>query len=299
MPGNYVIMVGADRTPSGRARASEPSEWTRAPFFVPTPEHPDDLVDIPALTPGAKVWIWCHEEKEFGNGLGLTGVGVAADTRREGSEIALTISHIDLYRRPLGFERFLTHVKDDPVLRDLYWDRTVRTRYLTDPEALAWKRAIARAHNAIEAEARAYELSRLPQAADSEFFMAVARERWQPETPAEYAPFAEAVIDRDGICAVTGSRVRALLEAAQIVPFQLRRPERLSLENGLTLRCDIHRLYVCDLIRIDPDHRAIAVHPTLEHSEYARLAGRPVPDFIPEIYLRLEAERRDRLDAPE
>lgn len=74
-----------------------------------------------------------------------------------------------------------------------------------------------------------------------------------------------------GTCAITGSTVTPLLEAAHIVPHALKTDYATS--NGLLLRADIHTLFDLHLIAIDADGR-VAVSRTLEGTEYAQYHGR-------------------------
>ena len=52
-------------------------------------------------------------------------------------------------------------------------------------------------------------------------------------------------------CAVTGERTLPVLEAAHIKPFSLVKAH--SVDNGLSLRSDIHRLYDQGYVSVTPD----------------------------------------------
>ncbi|WP_321935388.1 HNH endonuclease signature motif containing protein [Paraburkholderia sp. J8-2] len=73
------------------------------------------------------------------------------------------------------------------------------------------------------------------------------------------------------VCAVSGSTVEALLEAAHIVPHALE--TNYAITNGLLLRADIHTLFDLHLITIDSDGR-VCVARSLEWTEYAQFRGR-------------------------
>ncbi|GJE62065.1 HNH endonuclease [Methylobacterium trifolii] len=77
-----------------------------------------------------------------------------------------------------------------------------------------------------------------------------------------------------GCCAMTGCTVEAALEAAHLSPYQ--GPQTNHVTNGILLRADIHTLYDCGLISINPETREVVVSSTLAGSEYATIAGRPV-----------------------
>lgn len=74
----------------------------------------------------------------------------------------------------------------------------------------------------------------------------------------------------DGKCAVTGSRIVDLLEAANILPHAEGTNYRAS--NGLLLRADVHTLYDLHLLSID-EHYRIHLSKVLEVSEYRRYHG--------------------------
>ena len=74
----------------------------------------------------------------------------------------------------------------------------------------------------------------------------------------------------DGRCAVTGSRIVDLLEAAHILPHA--EGTDYSVSNGLLLRADIHTLYDLLLLSIDERYR-VHLSTAIEMSEYRRHHG--------------------------
>ncbi|WP_434716931.1 HNH endonuclease [Paraburkholderia sp. A2RO-4L] len=72
-------------------------------------------------------------------------------------------------------------------------------------------------------------------------------------------------------CAISGSTVEPLLEAAHIVPHALE--TNFATTNGLLLRADIHTLFDLYLIAVAADGR-VAVSRSLEWTEYAQFRGR-------------------------
>jgi hypothetical protein len=73
-------------------------------------------------------------------------------------------------------------------------------------------------------------------------------------------------------CAITGCAVEDVLEAAHITPYRGKLTNHVS--NGLLLRADLHTLFDCGLIAIEPATRTIVVADALKASSYAKLAGR-------------------------
>lgn len=82
----------------------------------------------------------------------------------------------------------------------------------------------------------------------------------------------------EGRCAVTGSTVEPLLEAAHIRAYL--GPETNHVTNGLLLRADIHTLFDLGLIWIDEDMRIVAAD-RLTGTDYASLSGRKL--MLPQV----------------
>lgn len=78
----------------------------------------------------------------------------------------------------------------------------------------------------------------------------------------------------DRKCAMTGCDIEDLLEAAHIAPY--RGPQTNHVQNGLLLRSDIHTLFDCGLITIDPASNGIILSSRLNRSSYRKLAGRKI-----------------------
>ena len=96
-------------------------------------------------------------------------------------------------------------------------------------------------------------------------------------------------------CVVTECSVRDVLEAAHIFPYRGRATNQVN--NGLLFRADIHTLFDCGLMAIDPESMTVLVSNELNDSEYERLRGRRIrspqePDQQPSVEaLRAHMER--------
>ncbi|MGR3715242.1 MAG: HNH endonuclease [Thermohalobaculum sp.] len=73
-------------------------------------------------------------------------------------------------------------------------------------------------------------------------------------------------------CVVTGCAVEDVLEAAHITPYLGGTTNHPS--NGLLLRTDLHTLFDCGLLAIEPKTRVVLIAPALQSSSYSKLAGR-------------------------
>lgn len=69
-----------------------------------------------------------------------------------------------------------------------------------------------------------------------------------------------------GACAVSQTKVEAVLEAAHITPYQGERTNHIS--NGILLRTDLHTLFDLHLLRINPKTNKVEVSPSLAATPY-------------------------------
>jgi hypothetical protein len=78
----------------------------------------------------------------------------------------------------------------------------------------------------------------------------------------------------DRRCVITGCDIEDLLEAAHIVPYKGEQTNHI--QNGLLLRSDIHTLYDCGLIAIDPEKMTVVISSRLSKSSYNKLADKKI-----------------------
>lgn len=99
-------------------------------------------------------------------------------------------------------------------------------------------------------------------------FRAIRLRRGQPTFRAE---LLEAYGQR---CAISGCPVVDVLDAAHITPYGGKLTNHVS--NGLLLRTDIHTLFDCGLLAIEPTTRKIVIADALKDSSYNNFSGRPL-----------------------
>ena len=97
---------------------------------------------------------------------------------------------------------------------------------------------------------------------------AIKQRRGQPEFRAK---LTEAY---GGRCAITGCDAVPALEASHIVGYAETGSQDVT--NGLLLRADIHTLFDCDLIRIDPTSMSVVLTDGLKGTAYDELDGKPL-----------------------
>lgn len=111
--------------------------------------------------------------------------------------------------------------------------------------------------------------------------------------------FREALLKAyDSCCAISGCKVLAVLEAAHIFPYLGAQTNDVS--NGLLLRTDLHTLFDCGLITIDPTSYAVSLDSSLRNTEYGALDGVPIrlpqkPSYRPSAAALLEHRRTSSL----
>ncbi|MEX2376003.1 MAG: HNH endonuclease [Dehalococcoidia bacterium] len=78
----------------------------------------------------------------------------------------------------------------------------------------------------------------------------------------------------NGTCAITGTDVSDVLQAAHIRPYN--GPSTNHVTNGLLLRADLHTLFDLKLIAINPKSMCLTVSPRLQGTIYWELNGREI-----------------------
>lgn len=75
-------------------------------------------------------------------------------------------------------------------------------------------------------------------------------------------------------CPITGATQAEVLQAAHIIPYKGSHSNEIG--NGLLLRADIHLLFDCYLLSINPKHMHVEVAPGVDDEFYRRLHGKIV-----------------------
>lgn len=82
----------------------------------------------------------------------------------------------------------------------------------------------------------------------------------------------------DGRCAVSGTNVSVVLEAAHIMPYATTPSNKIT--DGILLRADLHTLYDAGLLKISKDYKVL-VDNSLKHSEYWQFNQKTI--FLPHL----------------
>ena len=116
----------------------------------------------------------------------------------------------------------------------------------------------------VEPRTEVTHISEPPEAPDDD----IGRKRWVSQTYRKGQPaFRKRLLHLyDGACAITGVAIEVVLDAAHIVDHS--KMGINNSDNGLLLRSDIHDLFDCGLIRLDPDNCQVLVDESLEDTSY-------------------------------
>ena len=148
-------------------------------------------------------------------------------------------------------------------------NRHVDFRRFQDAASEAWEGGVERKvetdDRQSEEDAQAASIGDSGQDGEELQLVAIRTRRGQPD-------FRDRLLRAyNGTCAVSGSTVVSLLEAAHIVPHSVE--TNYATSNGILLRSDIHTLFDLHLMAVDTNCR-VAVSRSLQWTEYAQYRGR-------------------------
>lgn len=88
-----------------------------------------------------------------------------------------------------------------------------------------------------------------------------------------------------GRCAITGCRVKEVLEAAHVKPYcSISKQKENCSGNGILLRADIHTLFDLNLIIVHPKTKRLEVKESLQNSRYRKFDGVILQSYQENIY---------------
>lgn len=100
-------------------------------------------------------------------------------------------------------------------------------------------------------------------------------------------PFRRSLLEAyGGACAVSGTTVVDVLQAAHIRPYN--GPSTNHVTNGILLRADLHTLFDLRLLTVDPSSMKVVISPRLQGTDYWLFNGQPLglpvkPSCLPNL----------------
>ncbi|MYH57973.1 MAG: hypothetical protein F4145_08260 [Boseongicola sp. SB0675_bin_26] len=278
----FFKVNGEEHCPKGVARPKNAGDWEGGTVLIPNngPSRIGSRGAAPSVAIGDEIWIWTHEDEQYGRGLGLTAQATAAGVSANGEFIEVALLDVQLLDRPFGFRnfagdptgsRFLDQVdrnrahnayliedEDYPEFIAVVKERNVPlSEEVQDEHVQDWDRALAKYKDTLLKDLETRRAATL---------------KVRPLQSAFRNALFETYSER---CVVSGCKVPEALEAAHIMPHN-GDPMWDQVENGLLLRRDLHALFDAFLWSVDPKSGALHVSGRLKSTDYARFSGRKI-----------------------
>ncbi|SDF62277.1 HNH endonuclease signature motif containing protein [Rhodobacter capsulatus] len=310
--GAFILKInGAVHAPGGICRPKSGTDWEggtlRMPWSGERASSRSDRAPGDKVAPGDRLYIWAHEDKAYGHGLGLTATAIADRVETGDQDLAIGLRDVALLPRPFGFKILGSRVQDFPMLQRMDEDRGLRAWQMNAAETDAIDRLIQEFGSEFASQQAQAEAAHLPpleravmqdrdeiEQAEEDRKTAIVKAR-----PGQQKFRDMAMKHHGGRCVFTGVRVAAALEAAHVIPHT-GNPAFEVAENSLVLRRDIHALFDASLIAIDPRSGRLVLSPSLEGSIYAKnLSGKPVDHKLAREALQYQFRRFTAAQAQE
>lgn len=307
-PRSFLIKVNSNDAPGRLGAPRKASEWENGFFATDPPlksRHghnlPREQTKDPSIGDNLHIWI---------NGKGLTAIAeVSSDPMPyQGKMLRIQVGNVLLYDPPGIIND--SHLPGVPgsVLKEIGSLRTTSLRYLSSAHAQELEDAVGRRGGTLaptdgpSTVPPQPSVPTAPPASNSqEFRDEHKRTERLIEQRQNQGPFRKAVMAHDSRCAVTRCRTAEVLEAAHLIPYASKDPERDKPENGILLRADIHTLLDRHLVAVNPETMLLWVSSRLHETAYAGLNDRKIRTGAGLEQLRHQYEaamRRDRGEPP-
>lgn len=290
---------GLQDGPKHIARPNKLSDWEdevlAMPWDGPRPSSFSDLTPGPEIKAGDVLYLWAHEDEDYGNGYGLTGIAITKGVASQEGPLMIQLNNLALLKSPFGFKDIEGEVWESRILDLIHSDRgprawimSVEERQDIDILIARWGRrktqAVKNAENKYLSalEAALHEQKEEIGEAEQERKTAVAKAR-----PGQQRFRTEAMKRHGGRCIVTGTKIAEVLEAAHVIPHT-GHPAFEVPENSLVLRRDVHALFDSGLIALHPKSGQLLIAESLKTSGYVKLDKKVVDHKLAPESLRYQ-----------
>ena len=268
--------------PGRNARPRNDIDWEGGTVLIPGdgPRRIGSRDRAPSVAVGDEIWIWTHEDEEYGGGLGLTARATAAGISAIGEFVEVALRNVQLLDRPFGFRAFAGDPTGSRFLDQVEPNRAHNAYLIEDEDypgfiAVVEERSVPLPDEVQDEYVQGWdrELAKHKDALLKNLEM--RRTATLKARPLQRA-FRDALFQTySGRCVVSGCKVPEALEAAHIMPHS-GDPIWDQAENGLLLRRDLHSLFDAFLWSVDPKSGSLHVSDRLNPTGYAKLDGRKV-----------------------
>ncbi|MDE0347725.1 MAG: HNH endonuclease signature motif containing protein [Boseongicola sp.] len=273
---------GEEHCPKDIARPKNAGDWEGGTVLIPDdgPSRIGSRGAAPSVAIGDEVWIWTHEDEQYGRGLGLTAQATAAGMSASDEFIEVVLRNVQLLDRPFGFRSFACDSTGSRILDQVDRNRA-HNAYLIEDEDYPEFIAVVKERNAplpndVQDEHVQGWDRELAKYKDTLLKNLEIRRMATLKARSLQGSFRDALIRAySGRCVVSGCKVPEALEAAHIMPHN-GDPIWDQVENGLLLRRDLHALFDAFLWSVNPKSGSLHISARLNSTGYAKLAGRKV-----------------------
>lgn len=285
----YLIKVNGDlRCPQNISRPNSSADWeggeilieARSPVLARVGGH----LEAPNISEGDELWIWTHEDEQFGGGLGLTAKAIAGKQKPADGDTALELRNVTLLPRPFGFRDLGVGPTGSRLIDYI---RTYRHRlvYLIEDDDYEDFERVVDDHSRELSDAVRYSYSegweREIHNHKKDLLQGLKERKLstQKARPGQ-AQFREALMRRyKGRCVVSKCSIPEAIEAAHVMPHT-GDPKWDHPDNGLLLRRDLHSLFDAMLWSIDPKSNKLRISDRLRTTTYRKLDGRNIEHSV-------------------
>jgi len=304
----YLCKVNGDvHIPDAPSRPRNASEWEGKELELPKPRRLDKQLSDARLAEGDDIWIWTHEDKDFGNGLGLTAHAKVGSVKPRETDygmhffmvmknVELLKPHFRLDEIPKGKSgsRAIEAIRDHRHHQAIEMDHSILSEFLSASQRL---RLYKQEKMAQASEEYCQPKLQTPEGRalyeDREQIEKNFDRRYSiQETRPQQSQFRNMLLEKyHRTCVVTGCQTEEVLQAAHIVPYSEGIPSRDSSGNGLLLRADIHLLFDRMLVSINPESSRFEISSCMEKTEYREYSGKRIEHHANSELLRAHWEK--------
>ena len=294
---SFLLKVnGVEHCPGGISRPKD-GDWdggaVEIPRFGLIQAEPRTMQPVGEITPGDELWIWTHETRKYGGGVGLCAVAEADVLFERDGKPHVALGQVKILNRKIGRSTFrglglpsrvIGHTVGSSHNRVYLLEGGDREEILAllasrDRDALS-------ARGASDDERGGIDWREALRTRDDGRSTDVERARRTAAARPGQRRFRREVLDRYGhACLVTGCEIGAAIEAAHVVSHD-GTPTWDRPENGIPLRRDLHGMFDEFLWSIDPETGCVALGEALrarlaEGDAYLEMEGEVLPHKVP------------------
>ncbi|MFX4299818.1 HNH endonuclease [Pseudosulfitobacter pseudonitzschiae] len=263
---SFLLKVnGVEHCPGGISNPKG-NDWSGGSIELPEKEpvfpQAKKSVPVPPIEPGDTLYIWTHETKPFGNGVGLCAIATAGKNVEVDGKPHIELADVTILPRAIDKDMYFKI----PITVEAIFYSTGFSHdgaYLLSAEdQVAMKALIAERDSPIREAQIAFEEKQFRDALKARLdatSLALDRQQRLAYARPEQPRFRKKVLDLyGGACILTGCRVEAALEASHIVSHNGDRFWDIP-SNGLPLRRDLHGMFDAFLWSIDPSTHQVVL----------------------------------------